>query len=589
MTPNSAKIGPSQSPMYASSRRVVSPRAGDDDGDGPLDQEQNVTHMDELAKELEYDEEVSMAEPVSKSRGIVSQSLESIAHEEYLEGMETVTFSWWVFWRELLYHVFQPLAVPVVWLAEGWAGVLNRKFWGNNGGFWSGTINYVLTVVPLVLYDVSSEADRSRVSQVEIVSMCFMFLLRSAVIAIKYAYFPAVNMARRAKRVIPDDVNGRTMLIVGWSHPDLTQCLDELMLAIQRTKVNLLSMTMTFTRDKSMTREQQNHAIYSVFEREGFLDNAGVDEDCRTAAEQGHITASLLALRLVQAASDAAYKGGKFMFNKVIPVLTLAHVLVPILTRAAVGESPIGETWQEHVILLSIAVAQIPIFGSNLSFLWIAVLDYRRRSFVLQQLSALLSQQQHHLQCDRLRGLPTIDTRIRGASNLFVWQQIRKVTNNWGRQFFLRVQLFTSLYVACISLLAGIMCFSLITRHEVLAAGIAIVTFDLIVLGMSLFFTVNAGKRVNNQRAVHGGLLTRLIAHVVKVLSVDVVDGRDDKIADRLKNTRAMAESVQQYVAARDEEDPVTILGFRADNSFSRSILIIGAAGCSILIRSLVS
>ena len=571
---------------------------------------------------------------------------------EYLKGVahSNVKFDVSEFMKEFTYHTLMPLAVPFMFLIEGWYGVRNRQFFNVTTSCITSYFQWFLVLLMWFLY---IEHPMPNISLEEVVVATGLWALRSMVISIKYAYQTEEQRQQRKKEIVPRHVFVRQLLIAGWLVPDLEVVETELHMAILRQNVDISSSHFVFEVDRNDT-DKQRKTLFEVLNKDNRLDlnMCGAGTQCAKRLSVGMVDLQTMAgefiLDSVEMSSEFMRKPfGKFYMYGIPLILSLIQLSIPPLAREYYRLKPFGEGWAEHTVFACWVFLSFFNFGMIVIFMLVGIMDYKRRSFLMSQLSAMLSKRYRGFRLHYSRHLPVLDMQFNGASNLMNWLSCRNLLKDFGRQYFLRIQLYISAFGAVVTITLVLLIFErLFSRDDLNDGGPVLVIYFVTVIIGCLLSMISTAKRLNTQHVEHLNILVHIRLEIQK-LFMDVSGGcaasmetdmgkdkwlreqekeRENNTAERerereeeeeeegengevkptgrdltvheehinsererharkqnLRRTLAAADSVAQVIAAQDTRSPVRVLGFLASDNFSRALFTVFAAGISLV------
>ncbi|BFI25420.1 hypothetical protein MARPO_0001s0433 [Marchantia polymorpha] len=123
-----------------------------------------------------------------------------------------VSFRWRTFWKELLYHTFFPLTLPLVYLWEGGQrGIKNRQFLG-------GSLILTLSQWFLAAAFFSLNGLSWLYVSPDIFIADFLWIVRCLILATKYGFTSDHEMEIMRKEVIPLEAQKDRTLMLGWTN-----------------------------------------------------------------------------------------------------------------------------------------------------------------------------------------------------------------------------------------------------------------------------------------------------------------------------------------------------------------------------------
>ncbi|KAG6543628.1 hypothetical protein Mapa_014991 [Marchantia paleacea] len=124
-----------------------------------------------------------------------------------------VSFRWRTFWKELLYHTFFPLTLPLICLWEGGhRGIINRQFWGGHP-----TVTMSQWFMAAAFFSLNGLSWLYVSPDIFIVD--FLWIVRCLILATKYGFTSDEDMDIMRKEVLPWEAHKDRTLMLAWTNP----------------------------------------------------------------------------------------------------------------------------------------------------------------------------------------------------------------------------------------------------------------------------------------------------------------------------------------------------------------------------------
>ncbi len=298
---------------------------------------------------------------------------------------------------------------------------------------------------------------------------------------------------------------------------------------------------------------------------------------------------------------------GVGLFGVLAGLIGFIGGIAPSIARAATGSAMFGGSNAERALIVITFLGNAIVLWSSTSFLFVAFVDFKRRLFLMHQLSAMLSARYRDLQLAAMRGMPTMDLVQRGAANIDAWFALRRVFLRFGGGFFQRLQAYTSLFILCevgivVILVLGAITGSGDSTRPARLAGLAMVLFSFTVVFAVLGLVANVARKINIQNGEQRNLLLFKLAELQMLAAVEldptlVLHARRSQSLSLRKTQRllcqleemrqgveatiAMIETTHLALKVDDDSHPLRIGGLRANVAVLRAIASLGAAGIS--------
>jgi hypothetical protein len=160
-------------------------------------------------------------------------------HQNFLRKLEqeaVVECQWWTFFKELIYHVFFPLSLPLLyWYEGGMNGIINRQYLGKR-------VALRQWILAFAFYSMNIISRFFVVPDIVIANM--LIIMTHVVLATKYGFYTKSDMAEMRAKVLPFEALDDRTLFLAWTNPMPLRILKrQLLLAAARN--NLLKCSQT--------------------------------------------------------------------------------------------------------------------------------------------------------------------------------------------------------------------------------------------------------------------------------------------------------------------------------------------------------
>ncbi|KAG0576092.1 hypothetical protein M758_5G054600 [Ceratodon purpureus] len=141
---------------------------------------------------------------------------------------------WMTFLKELFYHLFFPLSLPIMyWCEGGMNGIINRQYWGSG-------LAITQWMLAFAFYAMNILAAFFVVPDIVIANL--LIIMRHMVLATKYGFYTKTDMAEMRHKILSHEALDDRTLFIAWTNPMPLRILKrQLLLAAARN--NLLKCT----------------------------------------------------------------------------------------------------------------------------------------------------------------------------------------------------------------------------------------------------------------------------------------------------------------------------------------------------------
>ncbi|KAH9545399.1 hypothetical protein CY35_12G045900 [Sphagnum magellanicum] len=571
-----------------------------------------------------------------------------------LEARAAVKFNSFTFAKELVYHIFYPVSVPLMWwLDGGWLSLVNR-------GFFSLTnprLAFGQALLALCFYTFNGVSlvyaikENKLVFLYDIILVDLLWVIRNAVVATKYAFASTVDINNMRTAVMDPSVLLHMTLLGGWKDPIPRKVLkEELLLAATRcrmllpafsfhldTTVNSLDAIHDIVSDLQLKKDNPNKVgaicknctLDIVREANRWLE-AGKEECLDAVICPGKLPVHLYAAHIIRQSSSLRRlrRVGHTMMSQHLRlcsnVIAVIIAVLPIALHLLFGGHKLpGPFWTVWAIAPSSVLLMYFSMWSNIAFMMVGILDFRRRHYVASKLDELLRtgvyngsvhirvpsfkylQQKSFEFLRRLQTMSWSSSRSgstpssRSSSSnsltgigiwidfdnpdsLQAWWICRVLLHDFGLHFHLRIKYYTT-YFACY---CGLLILVLFLR---LLSGIKegdIYILVTVIVILDVFLTLLAlmawpGGDINNVRQQHGATL---VSRKLK-LQLKTQKEKLDLTAEQLKRRKIAIETttcISEAVNYDNAQNKVSVCGFEAGEQLLGVIVAIVTASISI-------
>ena len=537
--------------------------------------------------------------------------------DPYLQALSVTHFQPRIFIKELCAHLFMPLTVLIyMWTHKGRLYLCNRSFLlGHNrvavGVQWASFalfayVHFVYFWIRPVHFHVS-----------ELIMFDVLYVIRFMVVSTKYAY---VSPLEHREGVLSLESLGQMrdrQVITGWSLPTPMSIQTQILLASVRQKVDL-DRCLLYGYEKSHQQQQHvnkhvprmNQVALQLQERyDGLLDSkeAKVDKDSkpeiRQSAQLGanelenkaetnnrtdderdevyKVNAFDLAYSLIQASQEI-----KVDFTAV-NVVTLLHCLTPSIVRLIEGKPWAWDNnWYCYIAVVAHFYVNFFLMSSNFAFVVIAGMDIHRREFLQKRLNGILSDGY----IIKPETFGKTDERVRlnmtHPNNVLAWWYMKLVLQDYGLQFFKRINAYTGLFSMFSMALVGFLIFGAIMPEVLDTTTVVLAILNAIVMFVAVTLVLVHGDETNHIRRVHATTIihNRLdlesrITRIVALQQQSPEKAQKAALPSYVTQTKEILETLAHAVRFDNELYTVRILGFAASTDLIRAVFALSASG----------
>ncbi|KAI9189925.1 hypothetical protein H9P43_001358 [Blastocladiella emersonii ATCC 22665] len=156
--------------------------------------------------------------------------------DPYLVALSVCYFQPWVFLREFVYHVFQPVVLLTLFTHTGRLRARNRDFIGNTRSFYVQWVLFFMMTACCVIYVYDTPEHIGLEQQAILVGL---WVFRQLVVATKHAFTSPLEQKEMEERVEPLEAREARQIITGWINPSKNLVETQILLASTRQSADL--------------------------------------------------------------------------------------------------------------------------------------------------------------------------------------------------------------------------------------------------------------------------------------------------------------------------------------------------------------
>ena len=461
--------------------------------------------------QIEQDDDVAKKNKKKMRRDLFSAELSisdvSYFDEPFREIFDNSTdFNLSIFIEISIYHVLffavlGPLVSFLIFLRyRKMTLARNLGFWGNNRNL------YVQSTLFLVVFISVFGFLYFKVSIITPIEIFMLFggcVIRSFVIAIKYALFPTKKMDYVKNKLLTiEDVTSEYLL--GWLNQTEEAVGQELMNTIIRNNIDEDLFLFFFLRPLKPDLLEGVTKMSSWEEK--FRKNNKRITSQQIVGIDDAIYGFSIARYLIR--EDAKKKNvGKTLYYLSL-ILSGIHAVIPIIYRVIINSTVFGINTVEKTIGVCLFVGNIVFYFFNFLFILIGVFEYDRLTKLLSQLSNLLATkkvEKYHTK----KIFPTIN--IFCSMTFRSWYTLNLMARDYGKKYQKRVDMYMAVFVLYY-LIVGFACilsiFNMLPRFPLIY--FVLMGFEMLVFFTIVFIVLFKGVIINDHFVLHQTLLNDL-------------------------------------------------------------------------------
>lgn len=414
----------------------------------------------------------------------------------------------------LFFAVLGPLVSFVIFLRyQKMTLARNLGFWGNNRNL------YVQTMLFLVIFIALFGFLYFKVSIITPIEIFMLFggcVIRSFVIAIKYALFPAKKMDYVKNKLLTiEDVTSEYLLL--WLNQTEEAVEQELMNTIIRNNIDEDLFLFFFLRPLKLDL-LQGVTKMTPWEEKFRKNNKRITAQQIVGMDDA-IYGYSIARYLIR--EDAKKKKvGKTVYKLSI-ILSGIHAVIPVVYRVIINSTVFGINTVEKTIGACLFMGNIVFYFFNFLFILIGIFEYDRQIKLLSQLSNLLATkkvEKYHTK----KIFPTIN--IFCAMSFRSWYTLNLMARDYGKKYQKRVDMYMAVFVLYY-LIVGFACilsiFNMVPRFPLIY--FVLMGFEMLVFFTIVFMVLFKGAIINDHFVLHQTLLNDLRTITNDFITMDQV------------------------------------------------------------------
>ena len=204
-----------------------------------------------------------------------------------------------------------------------------------------------------------------------------------------------------------------------------------------------------------------------------------------------------------------------------ISVCILLQSFIPSISRLINNKPPLGVNFSECYVLLLNTIIYAWVFFSTMNFINIGGIDYKRKLFCMEALSAVITPDKSHLE-QVFKIIPSIN--IFSPSNIKSWMYLRLISMDVGQRYMKKIESYASLMIS----IGFILVFLLLLGNFKIIKNFSFhentVTFlmgytDASILSIVIFRMMLLGKKLNDYFEIHKSELACIKMSIKEILS----------------------------------------------------------------------
>ena len=516
--------------------------------------------------------DTSKDQTVSKLTGLFvkasAASTNTPDDDELYRGKEyDITFSLKRFIEFLFYHLIfffclGPLSFIILFPIAGVKLTKNMGFFGLNPMMINQTIQFSMVMSCVFVWFFN---EKGAIDYVEVVLIIISVFQRMCTIASRYGSTHSVRIKLLKSKVLTYEELSQDYMLVRWTSQDEELLKQELYAAVKRGTVDTsLFFCRFFENDVNQTK------IDSIRRRKLFKSMTLLDL-VRDAADSMDIDLSTKKLKQsngyqgidlddeplevgenvflqtlikdiwsknssfvsgISVAWDLVLTAKKYAIPRIIPIALLIgfiRSIIPLTYRAIVYGQPFGDSSAQTYVTVMSIILNTYFWGANLSFVIVGLSDMRKKSFLIQQLTTLLSNSnQSDEDVDVQKAKKTLPMlNIYDPFSLKSWTITRKLFMDFGRKFYLRINWNISgflIYYLLLGLILGLQYFGVQISSKLNNVSlIAAFLFEIVIMGVLLLYVIVVGASINQKFREHKTILQSYRSIISDMIEFDEV------------------------------------------------------------------
>ncbi|CAG9320427.1 unnamed protein product [Blepharisma stoltei] len=458
-------------------------------------------------------------------------------------------------------HTFLgPISIPFLWLVCG------KNLCTNMGFNWHQFYIYELipwTWIPLtILYYFLSYTEFSNSSSIILATSSAIFI-KELLISIKYGYYTEEFWNYMKSEKIPAKMLVDQLIVSSWQiiPPDIAR--QELLKSFKRLNRDPSQLCMAFKSElpeKIKEMIEKTKDLYNIKNSRVKVLHHRKSKDCVPS-----IIFSKILIDLAVKFSMSKLE------SRILDVFALSFALAPIISfviNYGWDFGALGVIYWLYSFLICIVIAR-----RYLLYVYVGIVDMKRRKFLMKRCSSLISIKERDKSLPEEYWYPSLD--FYDLKSIDSWYNMRAAFLDFGRQYTYR----TVIYASSILPICILIIFSLILEmFEIISiisipATIAVIYLAFISLIGIAYMTI-IGSQINDMFDVHRDLITTLSNDVLHIS----------------KNSQSNNNAIYQSLCSIDSKlqhdeilRPIKIMGLKANSKFIANLGALIVSGLASL------
>lgn len=475
--------------------------------------------------------------------------------DELFRGKEyDITFSVKRFLEFLFYHLcfffcFGPLSFIILFPTAGIKLTKNMGFFGINTMMINQTIQYSMIMSCILVWFLT---EQGVIDYVEIVLVIIAVFQRMCTIASKYGSTHTVRIKLLKSKTLTFDELSEDYMLMRWTKQDDQLLKQELYAALKRGTVDTELFFCRFFENSSAAPQIETLKKTKLFKpltlveiikeaAELALDEVkdptainltrskNLKEEPVDPANRYENVFFRTLLQEVWSKNTSFVSGISVAWNLIVnskkqairQVIPLAlfigffRAIIPLLYRSVVYKQPFGDSKAQAYVTVMSILLNTYFWGANLSFVIVGLSDLKKKSYLINQLSLLLENNNESEETpdkkDSTKEFPMINTF--DPFSLKSWIIIRKLFMDYGRKYYLRINWNISgflIYYIALGTILGLQYFGIEISNKF--NNIPLITaflFEIGVMGLLLLNVLIVGSSINQKFQDHKTMLMK--------------------------------------------------------------------------------
>lgn len=356
----------------------------------------------------------------------------------------------------------------------------NLAFWGHSKYFYMQTMIFILNFIGIFGYFYFVPW---QMNKIEVLGLIGSTVIRSFVIAVKYAYFTERHLFLIRNKVLTKEEK-EYHLLVNWAEQPDEVIRKEVKETIIRNYVDTALFKFRFF------KPLKESLLIEIF-----------DEKTKADAEKKLYCGEEIANYLIK----SVRRKKAFPSWIVCLVLSLIRAMIPVIYRIITCNFMLGDNFIESFVMMSVFKANIYFFMVNYLFIFNGIFEYDRQGKLLANLSNLIS-----VETVEKYKIKKEFTTINFACNttLTSWHSLNRIFRDYGRRFYNRIDIHLGIflvYYIIITTVCVLIIYNIINYNNLLI--LILFGYEIAVVFLGLLFLIWKGVVINDHFEIHRKLL----------------------------------------------------------------------------------